>query len=133
VAAIDQIPDWVSLAGLAAYDRREPTVKVADLISDSLMTRTEAWTRPRRLRFATEAQSVEVEVTPNAATLQLAIVVSPAAAVRLDVRPIHGRTCYVWSGPRGDAECSGVPPGPMSVLVHWPLPVGPVRTAWVQI
>lgn len=130
---IDQVPDWVRLAGLAAFDHREPSVRVADLEFDSLMTRLEPASGTRVLRFATAGERVTMQVTPQGDKVSLALSLAPPSAVSLDIRPVHGKVQEVSSDARGHATCPDVPAGPLSVLVHWPLPIGPVRTAWVQV
>jgi len=133
VAIIDRPPEWVRLMGLAAFDHREPSVQVADLDYDSLMTQTNSAGGERVLRFSAGDRLVTVRVTATGKTVSLAIAIVPPQAVRADIRPVHGPVQRRWVGPDGHATCDEVPSGPLSILVHWAAPLRPVRTAWVQV
>lgn len=133
VAVIERPPEWVRLVGLAAFDRREPEVRVADLEYDSLMSHTEVPAGTRLLRFATEQEDVSVTVNATGMSVSLAIAIVPARLVRVDVRPIHGPVKHAWTDGHGRVTAGDVPAGPLSILVHWPPPIGPVRTAWIQV
>jgi hypothetical protein len=86
------------------------------------------------LRFTAGERSVVVVVTSHPRTVSLTMTLAPPASVGIDVRPLHGVVRRVWSDEGGTAECRSLPPGPMSLLVHWPMPVGgPVRTPWTQV
>jgi len=134
VGAIDAIPEWMRRAGLTAFDQREPDVRVADLELDSLMAQPEPAPGARVLRFVSGAQVITLHVTPELDSVALAIAVTPAQTVAIEVRPLRGQVTRVVSDDRGRAECSAVPAGPLSVLVHWPDAAGgPARSAWVQV
>jgi hypothetical protein len=134
VAIIDRPPEWVRLMGLAAFDHREPSVQVADLDYDSLMTGTDVTGAERVLRFSADDRTVTVRVTATGkTTVSLAISIAPARAVRADIRPVHGPVQRRWVSPDGHVTCDDVPSGPLSILVHWAAPLRPVRTAWVQV
>jgi hypothetical protein len=134
VFGIDRFPDWIRLVGRAAFDRREPEIPVADLAVDSLMASPQPLSEVRTLRFATTTRAVTVEVTNESEHVSLAIRLWPPAHVSVEVRPAHGTVQRVWSDGRGSAFCDAVPPGPLSLLVHWPPAAGgPLRTAWVQV
>ena len=134
VVAIDRIPEWVRLIGHAAFDKREAAVRVADLELDSLLRRGEPPTRVRTLRFGSHEVSVTMRVTNETDSVSMAIRLRPPGTVGIDVRPLRGSVQRVWSDDRGCATCRDVPPGPLSLLVHWPKALGgPVRTAWVQV
>ena len=131
---MERTPDWARQAGLAAFDRREPDVEVADLKLDSLMTRTELASGARVLRFAGSSRSVTVVVSQHEETVALALTIAPAAHVAVEVRPLHGAVQELWCTPEGQATCSAVLTGPLSLLVHWPPSMGgPMRTAWVLV
>lgn len=134
VFAIDRIPEWVRVVGRAAFDRREPAVRVADLSFDSLMARVDAPANVRLLRFGSMDNSVVVQAAKDDGGVTISITIRPATSVGIDVRPLHGRSQRVWSDDSGCATCRSVAHGPLSLLVHWPTSAGgPVRTAWVQV
>lgn len=134
MVAIDRPPDWMRLAGLAAFDRREPAVPVADLALDTLLPRpTEPWA-PRLLRFAADRRTITVIATPGARSVGLTITVTPPGVVPIVVRPLRGIVRRVTADPHGVARCRSVPPGPVSLLILWPASSGgSVRTAWTQM
>lgn len=134
MVTIDRVPEWLRLAGLAAYDRREPTVRVAHLDHDSLMQQRRDVDAPRILRFTTDDHLVTVTVSPAHRAVSLTVTVRPAGALPVDVRPLHGQPRRIWTDPAGTAMCLRVPRGPVSLLVRWPAAEGgPVRTAWTQV
>lgn len=134
VVAIDRPPDWMRLAGLAAFDRREPAIPVADLALDTLLPRATTPWAPRLLRFTTGRRSITVIATPHGRSVSLAITVSPSGVVPIDVRPLHGIVRRVTTDLQGAAHCRSVPPGPVSLLIVWPTSAGGcVRTAWTQM
>jgi len=134
VVVIERTPDWARQAALDAFDRREPDVAVADLQLDSLMTRAELTSGARILRFASVDRYITVVVMAHGQTVSLTVTISPPAPVPVDVRPLHGALQKVRCSPEGEASCSGVPTGPLSLLVHWPSEAGgAVSTAWVLV
>lgn len=133
-AIADRPPDWMRLAGLVAYDRREPHVPVARLDLDTLMPQSADADVPRLLRFTTSRHTVVLTATSRPRAVTLAISVSPPGVVGIDVRPLHGSVRRVWTDARGVASCRSVPPGPVSLLVRWTAAQGgPIRTAWTQV
>ena len=134
MVVIERTPEWARQAGLAAFERREPDVEVADLLLDSLMTRAELASGARILRFASRDRSVTVVVTPHGQTVALALTIVPAGPVCVDVRPLHGAVQQLWCTAEGQGACSAVPTGPLSLLVRWPATAGGLlRTAWVLV
>lgn len=131
---VDTPPPWLRLAGLSAFDRREPSVRVAHLEMDTLLPQSQDPGTPRLLRFRADRQLVLMTVTERSHSVTLAIALTPRRRVRIEVRPLHGNVRHVWADARGIAECRAVPHGPVSLLVHWPETAdGPLRTAWTQV
>lgn len=134
VVAISQPPEWLRLAALAAFDRNEPDVPVAQLDLDTLMLHSTDPETPRLLRFSTSSRTVNISVVTKPRSVTLLITVAPPGEVGIDVRPLHGLTRHVSTDDRGAATCKSVPFGPLSLLVHWPHSRGgSVRTAWTQV
>ena len=160
-APIDDVPEEVREAARRAFDARLSGVPVADLVYDSLLDESVDLnaepgeelarsgraadidlTEPpaaadalrRRLRFATDRDSIVVtaDATPEKVHLSVQLVPPSTAATRIEVRGGHGKVdAPVDAAGRAEVD---VPAGLISVLVSR---AGDgedlLQTAWVRL
>jgi hypothetical protein len=134
--AIERVPEAVRLAARAAFESRDPTVRVADLIYDSLVDgdRRADGTDGRQLRFGTAEWGVAVSARHCGETLHLSYRFGPPHRATVEIRHPGGVTLGTTDA-NGAGSVEGILPGLVSLRFSLTEPPGtrPVQTAWVRL
>lgn len=136
--AIERVPEAVRLAARAAFESRDPTVRVADLIYDSLVDGDRRGdtdpSEARQLRFGTGEWGVVVAARHTGDTLHLSYRFGPPQRATVEVRHPGGVTTAT-ADESGVGGVSGIVPGLVSLRFTLTEPPGtrPVQTAWVRL
>ena len=138
--ATDPVPPELLAAAKASLTWRTIDAELAALAFDSaesgeLVGARGVVTGPRALSFETGHASIELELDGGGSTFDLVGQVSPAVIERIEVQhaqagPIPGRL-----GDHGRFDVSGVPAGPIRLLVGFAGTDGPAMliTEWVTV